>query len=327
MKRKFPLFSSLGESALRKISGYVSRDEMIKQAKAYQNELSELTDDALSEAVATEYKIETNAIAEKIKSEEDARFFNAPGSNAYFEHWAKASYWSLEEAVALSFGKEPSVVYWDRIKPLTQVSGFAYQFGRLRDLALRAKGTGQLFDPVLPGIYIAWTKRVEIQFPAELEQRVKDFGGVVTDWQELYEAEKVLGQSAIEKLLAQLKSQKESYETTITSITEMAQGLAIKQREAMESLSKQLHDERAKNIETHQRPLQDRERGSLLKLIIGMAIDSYGYDPKSSRSTTAKEIAYDLVRTGLTLDEDTIRKYLQMAREVLPPDVTEQGGH
>jgi hypothetical protein len=62
----------------------------------------------------------------------------------------------------------------------------------------------------------------------------------------------------------------------------------------------------------------------MLKLIIGMAIKGYVYDPKAGRSGTVREIADDLRRAGLALDEDTIRKYLSEAKELLPGPETEQ---
>jgi hypothetical protein len=67
-----------------------------------------------------------------------------------------------------------------------------------------------------------------------------------------------------------------------------------------------------------------RERDGLLKLVIGMAIGGYGYDPKVGRSSTARDIASDLASRGIPLDEDTVRKYLAEARELLPGDETEQ---
>lgn len=63
-----------------------------------------------------------------------------------------------------------------------------------------------------------------------------------------------------------------------------------------------------------------RERESLLKLIIGMAIRGYSYNPKAGRSPVVKEIASDLAMIGIPLDEDTVRKYLVEARELLPND-------
>jgi len=64
--------------------------------------------------------------------------------------------------------------------------------------------------------------------------------------------------------------------------------------------------------------LRTRERESLLKLIIGMAVAGYRYDPNAPRSPTTAEIAGDLERLGVGLDPDTIRKWLRQASELLP---------
>jgi len=61
-----------------------------------------------------------------------------------------------------------------------------------------------------------------------------------------------------------------------------------------------------------------REQESLLKLVIGMAIAGYKYDPDAQRSPTTKEIADDLQGLGIGLDPDTVRKWLRIAAEVLP---------
>jgi hypothetical protein len=62
-----------------------------------------------------------------------------------------------------------------------------------------------------------------------------------------------------------------------------------------------------------------RERDSLLKLVIGMAVAGYVYDPKATRSDKTTEIANDLARAGVPLDVDTGRKWLKEAAELLPP--------
>lgn len=65
-------------------------------------------------------------------------------------------------------------------------------------------------------------------------------------------------------------------------------------------------------------PLGTKERESLYKLIIGMAVTGYGYDPKSKKNIAIKEIHNDLALCGIALDEDTIRKWLGKASEILP---------
>ncbi len=62
-----------------------------------------------------------------------------------------------------------------------------------------------------------------------------------------------------------------------------------------------------------------KERDSLLKLILGMALGGYGFDPKASKSPTPKEIADDLAAHGISITDDTVRKYLkEAARAHLP---------
>lgn len=67
------------------------------------------------------------------------------------------------------------------------------------------------------------------------------------------------------------------------------------------------------------KPLTTTERNTLLKLVIGMAMKGYSYDPAASKSTAVKEIADDLAKLGMPVTDDTVRKYLKGAvKTVLP---------
>jgi hypothetical protein len=59
----------------------------------------------------------------------------------------------------------------------------------------------------------------------------------------------------------------------------------------------------------------------MLKLIIGMAIDVYGYDPKSNRNRATGDkngiSAKILMSSGIDITDDTIRKYLNEAKNLL----------
>lgn len=61
-----------------------------------------------------------------------------------------------------------------------------------------------------------------------------------------------------------------------------------------------------------------RERESLLKLAIGMAVDSYQYSPNQVRSRSVAKIADSLRVTGVALDEGTILSALRRGAELLP---------
>ena len=64
--------------------------------------------------------------------------------------------------------------------------------------------------------------------------------------------------------------------------------------------------------------LNPKERESLLKLVIGMAVEQYGYNPNASRNEATAHIASDLATNGVPLDRDTILKWLREASELLP---------
>jgi hypothetical protein len=59
--------------------------------------------------------------------------------------------------------------------------------------------------------------------------------------------------------------------------------------------------------------LTTRERETLLKLILGMAFGGYGYDPKAERSKVVSEIVSDLAKLSISIDGDTVRKWLRVA--------------
>ena len=61
-----------------------------------------------------------------------------------------------------------------------------------------------------------------------------------------------------------------------------------------------------------------RERDSLLKLVIGMAIKKYHYKPELGKNSATTNIANDLEELGIGLDQDTVRKYLNEAKGQLP---------
>ncbi len=58
----------------------------------------------------------------------------------------------------------------------------------------------------------------------------------------------------------------------------------------------------------------------MLKLLIGMAVSKYKYDPRANRNQATSAIADDLAKLGIPLDLDTVRKWLGEAADYLPPE-------
>lgn len=68
------------------------------------------------------------------------------------------------------------------------------------------------------------------------------------------------------------------------------------------------------------KPLHVKERETLQKMIIGMAIKGYGHNPEASKNASIQEITDDLASLGISLDADTVRKWIKEAAEILPRD-------
>lgn len=69
------------------------------------------------------------------------------------------------------------------------------------------------------------------------------------------------------------------------------------------------------------KPLDPRERSTMLKMIITMAIELYDYDPKAERSTVPSDIESDMNLLGVGINLDTIRKHLRSGSALLADGV------
>lgn len=63
-----------------------------------------------------------------------------------------------------------------------------------------------------------------------------------------------------------------------------------------------------------------REIDSISQLFVAMAIEYYGYDPRSARSPIPKEIANLCADLGIDLTDETVRKYLRRGAQFIPKD-------
>jgi hypothetical protein len=313
------------------------------EAESYRAELEALEDSEIEQRVEAARPIEDERLRLKAIAEEEQRPFNQPYARADFEHWAKMSYWTIDEAVALSLARSPGVASWKAVESLRWKSVFAREFAAKREVAMRAKTMGQLWEQTTPSTFLAWAERMRFPMPAELVEAVKALGIQICDWKSLFDQQKELTDQARREVaekhaayMGAMKDHTESMSKSRDHQKEIADGYKglLDQRDRLIALK----DERIQWLETRIAELQStpavepakslgaKERDSLLKLVIGMAVGGYGWDPKAARNPTAKEISNDLQLRGIALDEDTVRKYLAEARQLLPGDETEQKG-
>ena len=101
----------------------------------------------------------------------------------------------------------------------------------------------------------------------------------------------------------------------------------IEDRRSLAAERDELREEvkRLKGEAVREKPLSTRERETLLKIILGMAIEQYGFNPTAGRSPIPKQIADDLAILGIPVSDDTVRQKLNDAFDTvgLPPEIIE----
>ncbi len=93
-------------------------------------------------------------------------------------------------------------------------------------------------------------------------------------------------------------------------------------REAMDSIS--TPNPAAEPTQAPPIPEQEpgtRTRETMLKIIIGLAVDGYGHDPRSRRSEVPGSVAKELSALGIPVTAETVRKYLDEGAKLLSPSM------
>ena len=216
---------------------------------------------------------------------EAKHYFNQPEALAtdnIIEFWSRAELWTLGEAAALINGRNPAVITEDAIEDNHSEIKIVVALKETLVLLERARLAGILYRTNSPKALISWLELKHIKIP----QKLKDLALLRSATPFTVAAEN----GRLKEKLAALEAKPASIETADDSI----------------------------KVE---KPIGTRERESLLKLILGMAIIGYSYDPKSAKSREISEIASDLQIAGLALDPDTVRKYLDEAKALFSDDI------
>jgi hypothetical protein len=225
--------------------------------------------------------------AVKLRQEDAKLFFNQPTANADFAHWAKMAIWTLDEALALSLGKNPAVVTADAMSMSGEsyfpeawtLSAFPKEYARRRALVGRAVTAGDLplakYEDVngwrstsRPDQFLAWAANTFDTLPQELVEQVTARGKRVTD----------------------LKTVTAERDALAARVAEL--GVA------------------ANAPQTDERPVDERERTSLLRVI--RALDVTAKLPERGAASSVEKQLQELGFDGP--HEATIRKIIRDAR-------------
>lgn len=215
----------------------------------------------------------------------DEQHFHKPSADADFEYWARMPHWTVDEAVALTLGKAPEQLRWHTVEKAADRSSVAAEYRRRRELALRSLAWKHLTDPVLPSVFITWADRIGMTVPDGLRTALDAQAVKEPDYRSLYES-----------LLAACAET----ENLVADVYEELRKMKAHQDAA------QAENRASKAIGT-------KERESMMAIIAGMAMEGYKYNPASAKNLATKDIASDIAQVGLSLDVDTVRKYVSAA--------------
>ncbi len=200
---------------------------------------------------------------------------------ADFRFWAKMTYWTVKDASALLIGLNPQKAKRD-ILDFNHFAPYSARFYSLQDLANRAYENKQLTWPLTPARWVEWAKRMDIAVDPELESESLKWDAA-------------------------------------NSVSASVEAARIKDLEAKLALAtKEIHECKDRDAKV-EKALGTRERETVLKIIIAMAVKGYSYDPKTQRSDKIKDIENDTDACGVRVTDDTIRRYLREAAALLPP--------
>jgi hypothetical protein len=240
-------------------------------------------------------------------------FDENPGADFLF--WDRIAYWTVEEATALSFGFDPNLANWGEL--LSCDHPFTKLYENRRALALRAVEMGQLPKLAAPLDYISWTKKVGIEFNPDLEKKVRARC-------EVRVAHRAVNQHPGPKVLKSLFKIALGMVMVIDGFNPKAPDRSIYQDIAddLQIVEFQVGAESVERVLTGaadgSNELSDPgDYETLTKMVVGIAIKHYNYDPLVKRSQATQKITNDLLLKNITVDADTVRLRLKEAAALL----------
>lgn len=227
----------------------------------------------------------------RVLANEDLAFEDPNRVYVDFEVWLAKEHWDLEQAIVLSLGQNPEHLVWHSVQEFPDRSTEAMLFRRRRELVLRAVAAGELWDPVAPYYFAAWVRRIKLVVPPDL----RDF--LAANFAEPFYA-------PLAGILAARAARSEASADKDEIISQLRRELTVLRERIRGGIEKSAGAEGA---------LKAREKGTLFKLIFGMAVQKYHYDSMAARSEAVRRIANDLDEASVGLDDETIRDWLRAA--------------
>ncbi len=218
-----------------------------------------------------------------------------------YDFWRRAAYWTPEEGVALMLEKEPRKFNSETLKAAPEKNRLVGLFHTWLELSKRAVEAEILSAKPNPEEFLEWI--YPVWYENETEDRLSIF--LDTNFQKLSFIDYKTSYENLEIVhRAELKR------------TEKLQDEVWDLDERLEAESEKSSDNLGAKPKT--RKFDNRERNSLLKILLSVAISKYRYKPDDKKSPTSKNIETTTLECGLDVTDETIRSFLREATNGFP---------
>ena len=276
------------------------------EAERYALELYHMPDDEFDRLFVEEEVRFKKELKEKEAAEEPTRFYNLDGAGADFQEWGRFAHWTLDEAIALSLGKNPKIVNW-RAMQAYRSSPFFSRYAELRARVHQALLSRHLFEPTIPGTYIAWARQNGIEFPLRLEEEVQACDNDGPDWKMNYKSLMERCQHLFSQVSVVRDEPFGSLSQRAYSDHHAESGRGAGKEEGFGAIA-------PASVEIPQ-VLAGRGVDDLFKLIAAMAMAKYRDVPAPEHRAHA--VANDLMLVGVPIDVSIVGSWLHVANAIL----------
>lgn len=216
-----------------------------------------------------------------------------------YEFWRRASYWTVEEGVALFLDKEPRLFNSEALKDAPRDHPTVNTFFEWLELATRATHVSRLSTTPTPEEFLEWRKALGADWNRD-------------EIQALFLEEQDDGNplSAID-YMASYFALEAAYQTALKRNQEL-------QDELDEHAFCMLNSDFEIETKPRRSGFDDRQRKSLLKIVLPLAISKYRFNPKFSKNAAPKNMEGATTECGLTVTDETIRNHLKEAVQLFP---------
>lgn len=144
-----------------------------KEIRAFCSALARESETILRQRMDAEISVFPNENTANAKQLEAALPFNRVTAIADLGHWCRMETWTLDEGVALSLGRDPRFVDFDKIYPYRISSCLAKEYIERLDVVERASVSLKLAENSKPRDFLEYLDEEHLKYPRVLEVYLK----------------------------------------------------------------------------------------------------------------------------------------------------------